>query len=52
LDKGCADTKSTGGDMDIKTGIVEIALEKKTSFFDEIKLFAEREVWQRIINKE
>jgi hypothetical protein len=44
--------KRTGCDMDIETGIVEVALEKETSLLYEIKLFAERKIGERIIDKE
>ena len=38
--------------MYIETSVVKAALEKKTSFLYEIKILAEREVGERIINKQ
>jgi hypothetical protein len=37
--------------MDIKTGIVKIALKEETSFLDKIKILAEGEIRKGIINK-
>ena len=52
LDKSSKYTKWTGKNMHIKTAVVKIAFEKKTSFFYETKIFAEREIRKSVIDQE
>ncbi len=52
LDKGCNNTKCSGGYMYIETGVVKIAFKKKAPFFNKAEIFTKRKIREGIINKE